>query len=68
MSSHVRKADVDPGAVTVALHGQSHEHPCLRTMGERGRDVGAILVLLPFNTSGWKRKVGWGQMGRMQSR
>lgn len=27
MSSHVRKTDVDPEAVTVALHSQSHGAP-----------------------------------------
>lgn len=32
------------------------EHHCLRTIGERGRDVRAILVLLSFNTCWWERK------------
>lgn len=32
------------------------KHHCLRTIGERGKDVRAILVLLPFNTCWWKRK------------
>jgi hypothetical protein len=36
MSSHGRKTDVAPGAVAVALHGQSHEAPLSQNNGREG--------------------------------
>lgn len=37
MSSHVRKTDVDPGAVAVALHGQSHGAPLFENNRREGK-------------------------------
>lgn len=37
MSSHVRKTDVDPGAVAVALHGQTHGAPLSQNNRREGK-------------------------------
>lgn len=67
MSSHVRKTDEDPGAVTVALQGRSHRAPLFQNNREKERGCESYLGTVAIQHSLDGRGRQWGG-GRAQGR